>query len=118
MRLSRTFRWWSYRCSTSAAKGSLSAPPTTPSNRYSATRCWRPCAASAGRDLAATAGAVSWHDDDPLELELIQAVLGPEGYTVLKATSGEDGMLAAERERPVLVILDLLPPEMDYTSVR
>jgi signal transduction histidine kinase/CheY-like chemotaxis protein len=56
-------------------------------------------------------------DDDPLALELIQAVLGPAGYQVLKATSGQQGLLLAERERPGLIILDLLMPEMDGFAV-
>jgi CheY-like chemotaxis protein len=47
-------------------------------------------------------------DDDPRALELIEAVLGPEGYEVLKATSGQEGVAIAQREQPALVILDLL----------
>ena len=56
-------------------------------------------------------------DDDPLALKLLQAVLGPAGYEVLKATSGQDGVRAAECERPGLIILDLLMPEMDGFAV-
>jgi CheY-like chemotaxis protein len=52
-------------------------------------------------------------DDDPLALELIEAVLSPEGYEVLKATGGQDGVGIARREQPALVILDLLMPEVD-----
>jgi signal transduction histidine kinase/DNA-binding response OmpR family regulator len=52
-------------------------------------------------------------DDDPLALELIQALLGPEGYEVLTAGGGQEGLAVAEREHPGLVILDLLMPEMD-----
>jgi CheY-like chemotaxis protein len=52
-------------------------------------------------------------DDDPLALELIEAVLGPEGYVVLKATGGREGVAIAQREHPALVILDLLMPELD-----
>ncbi len=56
-------------------------------------------------------------DDDPMALELIEAVLGPEGYTILKATGGEEGLALARRERPALVILDLLMPEVDGFAV-
>ncbi|MGI8551188.1 MAG: response regulator [Dehalococcoidia bacterium] len=52
-------------------------------------------------------------DDDPLALELIGAILAPEGYPVLKATGGEAGLALARREQPGLIILDLLLPEMD-----
>ncbi|MBC8160693.1 MAG: response regulator [Roseiflexaceae bacterium] len=56
-------------------------------------------------------------DDDPLAVELIEAVLQPEGYTVLKATGGEAGVALARQEVPALVILDLLMPEMDGFAV-
>ena len=56
-------------------------------------------------------------DDDPLAIELIEAVLAPEGYTVLKATGGEEGVALARQERPALVILDLLMPEVDGFAV-
>jgi CheY-like chemotaxis protein len=55
--------------------------------------------------------------DDPLALELIDSVLAPVGYEVLKATSGKEGVLVAEREHPGLAILDLLMPEMDGFAV-
>jgi signal transduction histidine kinase/DNA-binding response OmpR family regulator len=56
-------------------------------------------------------------DDDPMALELIEAVLRPAGYVVLKATRGQEGVDTALRERPGLVILDLLMPEMDGFTV-
>jgi DNA-binding response OmpR family regulator len=56
-------------------------------------------------------------DDDPLALELVEAVLEPAGYAVLKATSGEEGVTLARREQPVLVILDLCMPEVDGFAV-
>jgi signal transduction histidine kinase/CheY-like chemotaxis protein len=56
-------------------------------------------------------------DDEPLALELIEAILLPQGFTVLRATGGEEGMMKAESERPALIILDLLMPEMDGFTV-
>ncbi len=56
-------------------------------------------------------------DDDPLALELIEAILHPEGFTVLRATGGEEGLMKAQSERPALIILDLLMPEMDGFTV-
>jgi DNA-binding response OmpR family regulator len=56
-------------------------------------------------------------DDDPMALELIEAVLVPEGYSVVKATGGAEGVQVAEREKPALVILDLLMPEVDGFTV-
>jgi signal transduction histidine kinase/DNA-binding response OmpR family regulator len=56
-------------------------------------------------------------DDDPMAIELIEAVLRPEGYAVLKAASGEEGIAMAIGEQPALVILDLLMPNVDGFEV-
>ena len=56
-------------------------------------------------------------DDDPVALELVAAILGPEGYRVLWAQGGQDGIDLALRERPALVILDLLMPGLDGFEV-
>ncbi len=56
-------------------------------------------------------------DDDPMALELIEAVLRPEGYEVTCATSGEEGLRLAAEVRPALVIVDLLMPEIDGFEV-
>ncbi len=56
-------------------------------------------------------------DDDPLAVELMEAVLAPQGYTVLKAAGGEAGLDLARRERPGLIILDLLMPGTDGYAV-
>ncbi len=56
-------------------------------------------------------------DDDPMMLELIEATLAPQGFTVLRATGGEEGVTRAQSERPALIILDLLMPGMDGFTV-
>ncbi|MDP9238717.1 MAG: response regulator [Chloroflexota bacterium] len=56
-------------------------------------------------------------DDEPLALELLEAILVPQGFTVLRASGGEEGMMKAEAEQPALIILDLLMPEMDGFTV-
>ncbi|HZG68997.1 MAG TPA: GAF domain-containing protein, partial [Herpetosiphonaceae bacterium] len=56
-------------------------------------------------------------DDEPLALELIEAVLQPEGYAVLKATSGEMGLALAQQAWPAVVIVDLLMPGLDGFTV-
>ncbi len=56
-------------------------------------------------------------DDDPLAIELIEAVLQPEGYMILKATGGENGVMLAQQELPSLIILDLLMPGVDGFAV-
>jgi PAS domain S-box-containing protein len=52
-------------------------------------------------------------DDDPIALELMGAILEPEGFAVLKAPHGTQGLQLARDRRPDLIVLDLLMPEMD-----
>jgi CheY-like chemotaxis protein len=52
-------------------------------------------------------------DDDPRDLDLVEASLGTEGYTVLRAASGEEGVELVRRELPAVVLLDLLMPGVD-----
>lgn len=56
-------------------------------------------------------------DDDPLVLELMDAMLTPEGLTVLKAGDGREGLRLARLRRPDLIVLDLLMPEVDGFQV-
>ena len=56
-------------------------------------------------------------DDDPVVLELMEAVLRPEGFEVLKAIDGGQGVQIARERRPALVVLDLLMPEMNGFEV-
>lgn len=58
-------------------------------------------------------------DDDPHLVDMMQMRLESEGYTVIKAFDGEEGLYLAKRENPDMVILDVLMPRMDgYTFVR
>jgi signal transduction histidine kinase/CheY-like chemotaxis protein len=56
-------------------------------------------------------------DDDPLATTLVADVLGREGYTVLTATTGAEGIALTQKEQPALVILDLLMPDVDGFAV-
>jgi signal transduction histidine kinase/DNA-binding response OmpR family regulator len=56
-------------------------------------------------------------DDDPLAVELAEAILQPEGYTILSATAGEAGVMLAQRELPSLIILDIMMPVVDGFAV-
>ena len=51
-------------------------------------------------------------DDTPLNIRLLEAILIPRGYTVLQAASGQDALDVCARERPDLVLLDILMPGM------
>ncbi|GBD08293.1 Autoinducer 2 sensor kinase/phosphatase LuxQ [Candidatus Thermoflexus japonica] len=53
-------------------------------------------------------------DDSEADRQLIRRVLERMGgYQVLEASGGQEGTALARRERPDLVILDLMMPEMD-----
>ena len=56
-------------------------------------------------------------DDDPVDLDLLEAVLAPEGWVVVRAGGGEEGVRAVRRERPAVVLLDLLMPDLDGFEV-
>jgi DNA-binding response OmpR family regulator len=56
-------------------------------------------------------------DDDPMAVELVEAILTGEGFRVLKAYGGEEGLTMARRELPALIILDLLMPGVDGFAV-
>src|SRR5215831_1853523 len=56
-------------------------------------------------------------DDDPKAVELLAAVLEPEGFYVLRAYGGEAGIEVARAEQPDLIILDLLMPEVNGFEV-
>ena len=56
-------------------------------------------------------------DDDRAATDLIQVILESEGYRVLKAFHGQEGVEVATREHPDVVILDLIMPEMSGVAV-
>jgi signal transduction histidine kinase/DNA-binding response OmpR family regulator len=56
-------------------------------------------------------------DDDPIDLDLVEAILAPAGYSVLRAAGGEEGVALVAREQPAVVLLDLLMPGVDGFAV-
>ena len=56
-------------------------------------------------------------DDDRAAVDLIQVILENEGYRIFKSFHGKEGVEIAARERPDLIILDLIMPEMSGFSV-
>jgi PleD family two-component response regulator len=51
-------------------------------------------------------------DDDPNIRELVEAALDLEGYYVILASDGAEGVHRATREQPHLIILDVMLPDM------
>ena len=56
-------------------------------------------------------------DDDPDILEAMSVVLTTNGYTVVTARDGQEGLVKLRSEKPDLMILDLMMPRMDGFAV-
>jgi DNA-binding response OmpR family regulator len=52
-------------------------------------------------------------DDDPAILATVRDILEDEGYSVLTAGDGAEGLAVIERIRPGLVLLDMRMPVLD-----
>jgi len=52
-------------------------------------------------------------DDEPQILEICRDYLKKSGYDVVSASDGAQGLSTARREKPDLIVLDLMMPEMD-----
>ena len=73
--------------------------------------------ASADIDEAGRGCTVLVIDDDPEACEIIRRFLEKDGFTVVTASSGEDGLRLAHQLRPVAITLDVMMPDMDGWSV-
>jgi CheY-like chemotaxis protein len=49
-------------------------------------------------------------DDEPANLDLLEALLEPEGFKVLRASGGKEGIDVARAQQPHLILLDLMMP--------
>jgi DNA-binding response OmpR family regulator len=56
-------------------------------------------------------------EDEPEMIDLVRLILGRKGFHVIGANGGIEGIEAVRRERPDLVLLDLMMPDMDGWEV-
>lgn len=56
-------------------------------------------------------------DDEPNILVALDFLLQKEGYEVLKASNGVEALEIIEKSPPVIVVLDVMMPEMDGFEV-
>jgi len=56
-------------------------------------------------------------DDEPDVVSLLERMLAPEGYEVLKAYDGIGALDVAATERPDLILLDIMMPTMSGYEV-
>jgi DNA-binding response OmpR family regulator len=52
-------------------------------------------------------------DDEPGITFIVKKVLSGEGHTVMEANSGLEGIKKIKEEKPELVLLDVMMPELD-----
>ena len=57
-------------------------------------------------------------DDEEIMREVIETLLEEEGFQVICASTGEEGLEKFRQERPDLVLLDLMLPAMDGLAVK
>jgi CheY-like chemotaxis protein len=56
-------------------------------------------------------------DDEPALVHYVEMVLSRDGYDILHASNGRQALVVIEQERPDLVLLDVMMPEMDGLEV-
>ena len=52
-------------------------------------------------------------DDDPLIIRMYQNRLSNDGYTVRTASNGEEALIQVIKEKPDLILLDIMMPKMN-----
>ncbi len=60
-----------------------------------------------------TKGKVLIVDDEPDTLEILQALLSIEGYNIIIASTGEEGVKKAQTESPEVILMDINLPGID-----
>ena len=56
-------------------------------------------------------------EDEPEMIDLVKLILSRKGYQVIGAMGGREGLEAIAREKPDIVLLDLMMPDMDGWEV-
>jgi two-component system response regulator VicR len=56
-------------------------------------------------------------EDEPEMIDLVKLILSRKGFQVVGAMGGREGLEAIQAEKPDLVLLDLMMPDMDGWEV-
>jgi two-component system, OmpR family, response regulator VicR len=67
--------------------------------------------------MAERAKRVVCIEDEPEMIDLVRLILGRKGFQVIGANGGIEGLDTVRREKPDLVLLDLMMPDMDGWEV-
>ena len=65
----------------------------------------------------ATGKRVVCIEDEPEMIDLVKLILSRKGFQVVGAMGGREGLEAIHREKPDLVLLDIMMPDMDGWEV-
>lgn len=52
-------------------------------------------------------------DDSPTEIAVLKAMLEKKGHTIIIAASGVEGVAKAKSEKPDLILMDIVMPDMN-----
>lgn len=64
-----------------------------------------------------SASVILYVEDNHANRELVKRILEVEGYTVLEAVDGQQGLDIAAAQKPDLILMDINLPEMDGYAV-
>jgi len=67
--------------------------------------------------MAANLKSILCIEDEPEMIDLMRLILGRRGFSVKGAAGGIEGLRMIRAERPDLVLLDLMMPDMDGWEV-
>jgi CheY-like chemotaxis protein len=56
-------------------------------------------------------------EDDPTNLKLVKIILSSEGHTIFEAGRGDTALEMIKDEKPDLILLDLILPDMSGTAL-
>jgi len=52
-------------------------------------------------------------DDSPTEIAVVKGVLEKKGHSIIVAASGKEGVALAQSEKPDLILMDIVMPDMN-----
>jgi DNA-binding response OmpR family regulator len=79
--------------------------------------CGTLCHGAAKEDWMETSKRVVCIEDEPEMIDLMRLILSRKGYQVIGAMGGREGLEAVQKEKPDVVLLDLMMPDMDGWEV-